>query len=85
MNLRLDIYSLDEHAQVYMRKLNITYQHCTPQSIADQWWFWNCENVPNPLPKHLTELNVKPIEAIGFGLSEEDVKNIENYAKIHSL
>lgn len=82
MHLRYDLMtaSMDcnenRHAQVVMKELGITYQHATPQSIADQWWFWNCEHVPSPLPKYLSELDMQPVEAIGFGLSREDAERL---------
>jgi hypothetical protein len=65
-----------------MKKLGITYQHSTPQSIGDQWWFWNCENIPDPLPKHLSILKEDPMKCIGWGLSEEDAKKIRDYNNI---
>lgn len=73
----------DEHPEVIMKKLGITYQHATPQSIADQWWFWNCENVPNPLPEYLTFLNADPKQMIKFGLSKEDAQKISDYKFKH--
>jgi hypothetical protein len=77
MNLRYCMYSAFDagekrHAQQVMASLGITYQKATPQSLSDQWWFWNCENVPDPLPPYLTELGLKPHDAIGHGLSKED-------------
>lgn len=71
MHLRLDLHQVTEHAQKVMAGLGITYQHATPQSMGEQWWFWNCENVPDPLPPFLSELKVKPHDAIGYGLSQE--------------
>ena len=77
MNLRynyLTAYDSGEkrHAQAVMRELGITYQHGTPQTVGDQWWFWNCKNVPDVLPSYLSELDLSPMECIGFGLSEEE-------------
>ena len=80
MNLSLDLYAtyaLNLHAQDYMKQLGITYEHATPQSIADCWWFWNCENVPNPLPYGLSVLKIKPSQAIGYGLSKEIAEKLE--------
>lgn len=76
MNLRLSDQSAHEagetdHPQLIMKKLGITYQHATPQSISSEWWFWNCEGMPATLPPYLTELTVEPHEAIGWGLSAE--------------
>jgi len=68
-----------EHPQAEMKKLGISYQHATPQSMGDQWWFWNCENVPDKLPTHITELDTDPMECIGWGLSQDDAEKIRDY------
>lgn len=73
---------VNEHPQKVMGMLGIEYQHATPQSIGDQWWFWNCKNLPDKLPKYLDELKIKPLDCIGFGLSEDKAKEIHNYKKI---
>ncbi len=79
-HLRLNcFYGPDEHPQVYMKKLGITYQIGVAQSIADQWWFFNCENIPEPLPEHLSILDIDPFDAIGYGLSKEDTQDIKNH------
>jgi len=70
-----------KHPQKMMEELGITYQHATPQSIGDQWWFWNCENIPKELPPFLKLLDLNPFEMIGFGLSTEDAEKIYNYKK----
>ena len=79
MNLRLDIYSATKYATERMKELGITYQHATPQSMGDQWWFWNCENVPDTLPEDLEDLNLDPMTCIGYGLSKEDAEKIRDY------
>lgn len=79
-HLRLDLYGVTEHAQDIMKQLGITYQRATPQSISDSWWFWNCENVPDPLPPYLHILNVAPHNVIGYGLSKEQADSIVAYA-----
>jgi len=67
------------HPQKAMKELGITYQHATPQSMGDQWWFWNCENLPEQLPPFLTKLDADPMECIGFGLSRENAEVIRDY------
>jgi NADH:ubiquinone oxidoreductase subunit E len=52
------------HAQEVMKELGITYRHCTAQSMFDQWWFWNCDNIPDILPKYLSVLNRDPMKEI---------------------
>lgn len=82
MHLRYDMTTAsidcreDRHPQLVMRELGITYQRSTPQSMAEQIWFWNCKNVPTGLPKYLTVLNLDPHECIGFGLTKEDADKI---------
>jgi hypothetical protein len=76
MHLRLDLRSAfdageNRHAVEIMRALGIAYEHATPQSIADQWWFWNCSNVPAPLPRYITTLDLDPHQAIGHGLDQQ--------------
>lgn len=78
-HLRLDCYATTKHPQTIMKELGITYQKSTPQSIADQWWFWNCENIPPVLPDYLTEMKNDPMECIGYGLSKEDAEAIRDY------
>lgn len=67
------------HAQIVMKELGITYQHSTPQSMGDQFWFWNCENVPENLPKYITVADWNPMEMIGWGLSKDDAEKIRDY------
>lgn len=69
----------NRHAQLVMKELGITYQKSTPQSICDQWWFWNCENVPEKLPSYLEELRLDPMDCVGNGLSKEDALIIRDY------
>ena len=73
VHLRLDVYSLTKHAQEIMKELRITYQHATPQSMGDQWWFWNCENVPDELPEYLSELELNPMEVTALALVIREV------------
>ena len=66
------------HALLVMEGLGITYQHSTPQSMGDCWWFWNCENLPDELPKYLSIRDRDPMECIGWGLSQKDAEKIRD-------
>ena len=66
------------HPQEIMKRLGITYQHATPQSISDQWWFWNCENIPKELPPYLEFKDLDPMKMIGWGLSKKDSERIRD-------
>lgn len=66
----------NRHPQVVMRELGITWQHATPQSMMDEWWFWNCKGIPAELPKYLTPLDLDPNKCVGWGLGHEDADKI---------
>ena len=72
-------FSESRHPQEVMKQLGITYQHVTPQSLAEQFWFWNCENVPDELPEYITILTADPIEQVGYGLSKTEAEKILAY------
>lgn len=76
---------VDKHPQLVMKELGITYRHSTPQSISDEWWFWNCENIPDVLPKYLRVLNINPFDAIGYGLSQQDAEKISQAEMITTV
>lgn len=77
-HLRYSMYDAPkEHPQTVMKMLGISYAIATPQSIADQWWFWCCDNVPpGTLPPYLSRLDLDPQEQIGWGLSKEEADMI---------
>ena len=66
------------HAQEVMKDLGITYQHSTPQSMGDCWWFWNCEDIPEDLPQYLSVSDRDPMNCIGYGLSQQDAERIRD-------
>lgn len=90
MHLRYDLMTANldcaenRHALVVMKELGITYQHATPQSMGDQWWFWNCEGVSAKLPVYLSELDVDPMECIGWGLSRQNAEFIRDWRPTHA-
>lgn len=65
------------HPKAVMRELGISYQHAMPQFIFKQWWFWNCENIPDTLPPYLSEVKVCPFSAVGHGLSRSQAELIK--------
>ena len=82
-HLRVSTYYWSEHPLQSMERLRITYQHATPQSMLDEWWFWNCENLPDQLPKYFSILECKdPLEMVGFGLSKENAEKIRDYVSM---
>lgn len=40
--------------QIVMSELGITYEKSIPQSMADQWWLFNCQH--GELPSYITEM-----------------------------
>jgi len=84
-HLRVSTYYNDEHPLQSMERLRITYQHATPQSMLDQWWFWNCENVPDQLPEYFSILECKdPLKMLGWGLSKENAEKIRDYVSMYN-
>ncbi len=84
MHLRFDCYGqcyskVEGHPQEIMKELGISYQHATPQSMSDQWWFWNCKNIPTELPEFIDELKTDPMKCIGWGLNKEIAEKIRDY------
>ena len=73
------------HPQKVMRELGIKFQYMTPQTIFDEWWFWNCQNIPNPLPPFLSILSVDPMDMIGRGLSKEVAIEIRDFIETAPL
>lgn len=69
------------HPQQVMKSLGITYEQVVPNSLYDRWWFFNCKNIPTPLPSYLKSFEESGIEAkdcVGHGLSKEDAEHFTN-------
>lgn len=43
----------NEHAEKFMQRHGITYEHAEPNMAAECWHFFNCQNVPDVLPNGL--------------------------------
>lgn len=67
-----------------MGSLAITYVKALPQPIAEQIWFFGCEDIPDPLPDFLDVMDINPEDFIGKGLDEQDVFEI-NHCKIEVI
>ena len=66
------------HPQVVMKELGINYKLAVPQSTIDSWWFFSCENLPSERPIFLKiKENINPFDYVGYGISEQDAKNLE--------
>lgn len=76
-DLRFSLYGAYDagearHAQAVIKELGISYVFAIPQSIADQWWFLGCNNVPEALPAFITDMEIaEPHELVGYGMSIE--------------
>ena len=65
------------HAFEEMERLGIEWQHAEHVGIGDQWWFFNCENVPCELPHYLEELPEGPEHY----LKGKDLELVQRYRK----
>jgi hypothetical protein len=43
------------HAEQSMRDLGITYDWAECSSVGEYWRFYNCQNVPDVLPDHISK------------------------------
>ena len=65
INLKYDYYSAIDHGQHRhaidaMYDLGIEFEHSVPQSLIDEYWFFNCSNVPDKLPEYISILQADP-------------------------
>lgn len=79
INLRYSFYGApNKHPQQDMKDLGVTYTYGIPQPMGDQWWFMDCENIPEKLPEYSTIM--KPVhdysEFIGHGLDKAMADNL---------
>lgn len=74
-----------EHPQKVLRDFGITYKKAVPQSIGNQWWFFDVQGDLSQLHKDLYEIKFKDdlSELIGYGLGIQDVINLQGYATAH--
>lgn len=70
-----------QHPIKVLHDLGITYLHITKQSVYEEFWFWNCENVPETLPSYLELAGWNPMDLIGYGLSKSEAERIRDYNK----
>ncbi len=79
-HLKLGMYEWSgRHPETTMKELGITYQRAVPQSLFDCWIFWNCRDIPEKLPKFLSEFKADPMLHIGHGLSKEMAEAIRDW------
>lgn len=71
-----------QHPQKVLRDLGITYKKAVPQSIGNQWWFFDVHGDLDKLHKDLYEIKFKDdlSELIGYGLCPQDVIQLQGYA-----
>ena len=70
-----DLGYFSGHAFEEMQRLGIEWQHAEHIGIGDQWWFFNCENVPCELPHYIKELPEGPEHY----LKGEDLELVQRY------
>lgn len=60
MKVTVDYNTMDygrfphKHAQTVIAELGITYKKSMPDSMADNWKFYGCENIPDNFPPYVT-------------------------------
>ena len=53
-----DYFKKSIHPEIIVLNAAIIYKVAIPQSIADQWWFLNCNNIPDELPDYLSYIKI---------------------------
>lgn len=64
------------HPQKVLKALGIGYERAVSQSMFDCWQFFNVTNLPKELPTFLEVFDLEPLEYIGWGLSEDEARNL---------
>ena len=59
-------------AQKAMKELGINYETSIPQSMGDQWWFFNC-SWEGDLPSYITEMTADAWMVNNYKLPENYV------------
>jgi hypothetical protein len=59
-----------------VRDLGLTYSLWVPQTLYDQIWLFNCDNLPDPFPPFISEITESPRSLIGYGLSAQDAEDV---------
>jgi len=78
-HLKLTIGPQILHPETIMERLGINWEVSMPKYIWDEWWFWNCTNIPDDLPDYITKLNLDPKDWSDFvdcGFSFEEATKI---------
>lgn len=57
-----------KHPQTIINELGIKYEVPVPQSIADQWWFLNCDNIPDELPDYMEYIYLDDEDLVHWGV-----------------
>ena len=76
-HLRVIEHGFFQNVFTEMERLGIDWQHAEHLLIGEQWWFFNCENVPEKLPHYIEELH----GSIESYLKGEDLKKVLQYRK----
>ena len=74
INLRRRWYNDDYKDTLFPKDYGINFQLSVPQTIADQTWYFGCENVPDELPEGYSLITNPLRELIGHGLSVDVVE-----------
>lgn len=63
------------HPEEVLHELGITYEQAIPQSMADQWWLFNCQY--GELPSYISEMKCDRWTAKQYGLPDSYVNHMK--------
>lgn len=76
INLRRKWYDIKYNNTITAQDLGIDYSKAVPQTMGEQTWYFNCQNVPEELPDGWSIIEGELEKFIGYGLSWDDVKEL---------
>lgn len=64
----VEIFGINsKHPKKFMDDAGIIYSHAVPQTLGDQWWFFNCEKIPDNVEGCISILDIdNPLDLVGF-------------------
>jgi len=63
-----------QHARNVMHDLGIKFGRSIPQSVGDQYWFFDCEDLPEVLPDYIHKLDFTYDEYIADIRRENEIR-----------
>lgn len=81
-HLRFDLYGYNEKftPAKQLKRLGIKYKYWVPQTMGDQIWLLDCEDLPEELPYYLNYKDVPQDhnQWVGWGINKEVAEDLNS-------